>query len=160
MTEPLLQLRDLKTWFGNSDRPVRAVDGVSFDLLPGETLAVLGESGCGKSITALSIMRLVPEPAGRIISGSIRFNGEELLAKPEVAMREVRGSKIAMIFQEPMTSLNPVITVGEQIGESLELHLGMTGDARQKRVVELLEQVGIPDPAARAGEYPHNCREE
>lgn len=155
MSEPMLQVRGLKTWFGASDNPVRAVDGVSFDIRHGETLAVLGESGCGKSITALSIMRLVPEPAGKIVAGSIKFNGEELLTRPEVAMREIRGSQIAMIFQEPMTSLNPVITVGDQIGESLTVHLGLKGEARRQRVIELLDQVGIPDPARRLKEYPH-----
>jgi len=153
--ESMLQVRDLKTWFGTGDDPVRAVDGVSFDIAHGETLALLGESGCGKSITALSVMRLVPEPAGRIISGSVQLDGEELLAKPEVGMRDIRGSKIAMIFQEPMTSLNPVLTVGDQIGESLSLHLGLKGEARTKRIVELLDQVGIPDPARRLKEYPH-----
>ena len=155
MSELLLEVRDLKTWFGSSDNPVRAVDGVSFDINHGETLAVLGESGCGKSITALSIMRLVPEPAGKIVAGSIRFNNEELLTRPEVSMRDIRGSQIAMIFQEPMTSLNPVITVGDQIGESLSVHLGLTGEARRKRVIELLDQVGIPDPERRIKEYPH-----
>ena len=155
MSETLLQVRDLKTWFGSNDNAVRAVDGVSFDIAAGETLALLGESGCGKSITALSVMRLVPEPAGKIISGSVRFNGEELLAKPEMSMRDVRGSQIAMIFQEPMTSLNPVLTIGEQIGESLSLHLGLQGEARAQRIIELLDQVGIPDPARRVKEYPH-----
>jgi len=155
MADTLLQVRDLKTWFGAGDEPVRAVDGVSFDIAQGETLALLGESGCGKSITALSVMRLVPEPAGRIISGSVQFNGEELLAKPEIAMRDVRGSQIAMIFQEPMTSLNPVLTIGDQIGESLSLHLGLKGEARTQHIIELLDQVGIPDPARRLKEYPH-----
>ena len=155
MSEFLLQVRDLKTWFGSGDEPVRAVDGVSFDIGHGETLALLGESGCGKSITALSIMRLVPGPAGRIVTGSVLLDNDELLAKPEVAMREVRGSKIAMIFQEPMTSLNPVITIGDQIGESLTVHLGLTGTAREQRVLELLGQVGIPDPPRRIKEYPH-----
>lgn len=155
MSEALLQIRDLKTWFGAGDSPVRAVDGVSFDIAKGETLALLGESGCGKSITALSVMRLVPEPAGRIIAGSVQFNGEELLEKPEVSMRDVRGSQIAMIFQEPMTSLNPVLTVGNQIGESLALHLGLKGSAKKQRIIELLDQVGIPDPVRRVNEYPH-----
>lgn len=155
MSDTMLQVRDLKTWFGSKDNPVRAVDGVGFDIRQGETLAVLGESGCGKSVTALSVMRLVPEPAGRIISGSIKLDGEELLAIPEVAMRDIRGSRIAMIFQEPMTSLNPVLTVGKQIGESLALHLGLQGEAKDKRIVELLDQVGIPDPERRAKEFPH-----
>jgi peptide/nickel transport system ATP-binding protein len=155
MSDTLLKVRDLRTWFGSGDQPVRAVDGISFDIAHGETLALLGESGCGKSITALSIMRLVPEPAGRIVSGSVKLDGSELLSLPEVAMRDIRGSKIAMIFQEPMTSLNPVLTVGEQIGESLTLHLGLRGEARTKRIIELLDQVGIPDPPRRLKEYPH-----
>jgi len=151
----MLQVRDLKTWFGSREEPVRAVDGISFDIAHGETLALLGESGCGKSITALSVMRLVPEPAGKIIAGSVKLDGEELLAKPEVTMRDVRGSKIAMIFQEPMTSLNPVLTVGDQIGETLTLHLGLKGEVKTQRIIELLDQVGIPDPARRMKEYPH-----
>ncbi len=155
MTEPLLQVDSLRTTFGSGDRLVRAVDGVSFDIAPGETFALLGESGCGKSMTALSAMRLVPEPAGRISHGAIRLHGEDLLALPEVAMRDVRGRRIAMIFQEPMTSLNPVLTVGEQIGESLERHLGLRGGQRRRRVLALLDSVGIPDPARRFGEYPH-----
>ena len=155
MSESLLEVRNLKTWFGASGNPVRAVDGVSFDIRHGETLAVVGESGCGKSITALSIMRLIPEPAGKIISGTVRFGEQQLLQLPEVSMREVRGSQIAMIFQEPMTSLNPVLTIGDQIGETLTVHLGLTGKARQQRVIKLLDQVGIPDPQRRLKEYPH-----
>ncbi len=155
MSETILSVRDLKTWFGASDKPVRAVDGISFDIRRGETLAVLGESGCGKSITALSLMRLVPQPAGRIVSGSINFMGEELLAKPEMEMRDIRGSSIAMIFQEPATSLNPVLTIGNQIGESLALHLGLKGESQKQRIIELLKQVGIPEPQRRINEYPH-----
>ena len=155
MSEIILSVRDLKTWFGSKDEPVRAVDGVSFDIRRGETLAVLGESGCGKSVTALSLMRLVPQPAGNIISGSISFRGEELLARPEMEMRDIRGSRIAMIFQEPATSLNPVLTIGDQIGESLALHLNLRGEMQKQRIVELLEQVGIPDPQRRIREYPH-----
>jgi len=154
-SKSMLRVRDLKTRFGSHDNPVRAVDGVSFDIAQGETLALLGESGCGKSITALSIMRLVPQPGGRIVSGSIQLDGEELLALPEVAMRDIRGSRIAMIFQEPMTSLNPVMTIGSQIGESLKIHLGLAGRLQTERIVELLDQVGIPDPARRLHEYPH-----
>jgi len=155
MTDTLLQVDSLRTTFGAGDTLVRAVDGVSFDIAPGETFALLGESGCGKSMTALSIMRLVPEPAGRISEGAIRLHGEDLLSLPEVAMRDVRGRRIAMIFQEPMTSLNPVLTVGEQIGESLQRHLGLRGERARARVLELLDAVGIPDPARRYAEYPH-----
>ncbi len=155
MTNTLLQVDSLRTTFGSGERLVRAVDGVSFDIAPGETFALLGESGCGKSMTALSAMRLVPEPAGRISDGAIRLHGEDLLALPEVAMRDVRGRRIAMIFQEPMTSLNPVLTVGEQISESLQRHLGLRGGQAQQRVLALLDSVGIPDPARRYGEYPH-----
>lgn len=155
MRDAVLQVRDLRAWFGSKENPVHAVDGVSFDIEQGETLALLGESGCGKSVTALSVLRLIPEPAGRIISGSIRLGDEELLTLPEVSMRNIRGSRIAIIFQEPMTSLNPVLTVGFQISESLSLHLGLAGEARQKRVIELLRQVGIPDPERRAKEFPH-----
>ena len=155
MKDMLLHVDALSTTFGAGDRRVRAVDGVSFSIAPAETFALLGESGCGKSMTALSTMRLVPEPAGRISGGSIRLHGEDLLALPEVAMRDVRGRRIAMIFQEPMTSLNPVLSVGEQISESLERHLGLRGERARARVLELLDAVGIPDPARRYGEYPH-----
>ena len=155
MTNTLLQVDSLRTTFGSGDALVRAVDGVSFSIAPAETFALLGESGCGKSMTALSTMRLVPEPAGRISDGTIRLHGEDLLALPEVAMRNVRGRRIAMIFQEPMTSLNPVLTVGEQISETLERHLGLRGGQAHQRVLALLDSVGIPDPARRYGEYPH-----
>ncbi len=155
MSKTLLHVDSLCTTFGSGERRVRAVDGVSFDIAPGETFALLGESGCGKSMTALSAMRLVPEPAGRISDGTICLHGEDLLALPEVAMRDVRGRRIAMIFQEPMTSLNPVLTVGEQIRESLERHLGLRGGQAHQRVLALLDSVGIPDPARRYGEYPH-----
>ena len=155
MTKTLLQVDGLRTTFASNGREVRAVDGVSFDIAPGETFALLGESGCGKSMTALSVMRLVPEPAGGIREGAVRLHGEDLLALPEAAMRNVRGRRIGMIFQEPMTSLNPVFTVGEQIGEVLTRHLGLRGEAVRGRVLELLDAVGIPDPARRCGEYPH-----
>ncbi|MCP5141614.1 MAG: ABC transporter ATP-binding protein [Chromatiales bacterium] len=151
----LLRVRDLHTWFGRGDRTARAVDGVDFNLRRGETFALLGESGCGKSMTALSIMRLVPEPAGRIVSGSIILDDEDLLRLPESAMRKLRGGRIGMIFQEPMTSLNPVMTIGKQIGESVVRHTALRGAAARARVIELLDQVGIPDPARRADEYPH-----
>lgn len=151
----LLSINDLKTWFGTGKNAARAVDGVSLEIARGETLALLGESGCGKSMTALSIMRLVPAPAGRIVSGSIKYDGTDLLTLSEAKMREYRGRRIAMIFQEPMTSLNPVLTVGRQIGEVLEQHLGLSGSAVTARCKELLDAVGIPDPTRRIHDYPH-----
>lgn len=151
----LLEVRDVRTWFGHADDAVRAVDGISFDIARGETLALLGESGCGKSMSALSIMRLVPSPAGRIVSGSIFYDGVELLGLSETQMHTYRGGRIAMIFQEPMTSLNPVLTVGKQISEVLRHHLGMKGKTARNRAIELLDDVGIPDPVRRINEYPH-----
>ena len=143
MAELLLSVRDLKTWFETSQGTVRAVDGVTFDIKRGETFALLGESGCGKSMTALSIMQLVPAPAGRIVSGEVSLDGQDLLKLPEVKMRDYRGNRIAMIFQEPMTSLNPVLTIGEQIGETVRRHKGLSGRAERDRVLELLNNVGI-----------------
>jgi len=153
--EVLLSIRDLKTHFASSKGPIRAVDGVSFDVRRGETFALLGESGCGKSMTALSIMQLLPQQAVGNVSGEVLLDGQDLLTLSEVAMQNVRGRRIAMIFQEPMTSLNPVLTVGEQIGEVLERHRGLRGSERRKRVLELLDAVGIPDRTRRYGEYPH-----
>ena len=156
MVEPaLLEIEDLHTYFFTSDGVVRAVDGVSYSVRAGETLAVVGESGCGKSVTAMSILRLLPSPPARIVSGAIRFEGRDLLTASEAEMRRIRGNEISMIFQEPMTSLNPVLTVGKQIAETLELHQGLSGDAAQARAVEMLELVKIPAPARRAKEYPH-----
>jgi len=146
---------DLQTQFATRGGVVRAVDGVSWDVAEGETVALVGESGCGKSVSALSIMQLVAPPAGRIVGGKIIFKGRDLLTLDEEAMRRVRGREIAMIFQEPMTSLNPVLTIGRQLTEGLEIHLGLGGDAARKRAVELLAMVGIPDPARRLGQYPH-----
>ncbi len=153
--DTILKVTDLKTWFHTDHGVVRAVDGVSFDVRRGETFALLGESGCGKSMTALSMMRLVPEPAGRIVSGEILLNGQDLCMLPEVAMRPLRGNKISMIFQEPMTSLNPVITVGRQIAETLQYHFSLDRAAAKKRACDLLASVGIPDPIRRYDEYPH-----
>ncbi len=153
--DPILKVSDLKTWFHTDADIVRAVDGISFEVRRGETFALLGESGCGKSMTALSIMRLVPEPAGRIVSGEILLNGQDLCALPEVAMRPLRGHRISMIFQEPMTSLNPVITVGDQIAETLQYHFSLDGAAAKKRACDLLVSVGIADPVRRYDEYPH-----
>ena len=152
---PLLDVKHLQTEFGGGECPVRAVDDVHFSIGRGETFALVGESGSGKSMTALSLMRLVPEPAGRIVGGTVRLDGMDVLALPEMEMRMLRGGRMAMIFQEPMTSLNPVMTIGKQIGESLELHLNMTGRKQRIRVVELLEKVGIPDAPRRVDEYPH-----
>ena len=148
----LLQIKGLKTWLDSSGGTVRAIDGISLDLVGGETYAIVGESGCGKSMTALSVLRLLPE-AGQVVAGSVLLGGEDLLGLPEAAMRGVRGRRIAMIFQEPATSLNPVLTVGMQIGEVLERHTALRGAAARARMLELLEAVGIPDPARRLGEY-------
>lgn len=153
-TSPLLAVEDLRTWFSAGNDPIRAVDGVSFTINRGETFVLLGESGCGKSITALTIMRLLPH-AARVVSGSVRLNGEDLLRLPEKAMRAVRGARIAMIFQEPQTSLNPVLSVGTQIGEALTQHQRLTGRGRRARIVELLHAVRIPEPERRLEEYPH-----
>lgn len=154
-SEELLRIRDLKTWFYTSDGIIKAVDGVSFEIRQGRTLCVVGESGCGKSITSLSIMRLVPDPPGRIVEGSIFFNGENLLEKKESEMRKIRGNEISMIFQEPMTSLNPLMTIGDQIIEALRLHENLDRKRAESRTIELLERVGIPAPGRRLGDYPH-----
>jgi len=149
----LLRVKDLKTWLAAGDKIVRAVDGVSFDIARHQTFALLGESGCGKSMTALSLLRLLPE-SGRIVDGAVQLDGLDLLALPEAAMRNVRGKRAAMIFQEPMTSLNPVLTVGDQIGEALLRHTDLRGAAVTERVRALLDAVGIPDAARRVTEYP------
>ncbi|HUH85465.1 MAG TPA: ABC transporter ATP-binding protein [Stellaceae bacterium] len=153
--EKLLAVDDLRTHFFTRDGVVRAVDGVSYAVGSGETLAVVGESGCGKSVTALSILRLVPSPPGRIVSGAIRFAGRDLLQASEAEMREIRGNEIAMIFQEPMTSLNPVLRVSRQIGETLRLHQGLDRAAAAARAIEMLRLVNIPEPERRARQYPH-----
>ncbi len=154
-TGKLLDVRDLSVAFRQGERETLAVDRVSFDLTKGETVALVGESGSGKSVTALSIMKLLPYPAARHPSGTILFKGQELLGLPEHEIRHVRGNDITIIFQEPMTSLNPLHTIEKQISEILELHRGLTGAAAQARIVELLAQVGIPDPVSRLGSYPH-----
>ncbi|WP_224245652.1 ABC transporter ATP-binding protein [Hyalangium gracile] len=155
MSEPLLEVRGLKTRFSLEEGPVLAVDDVSFSIPPGGTLGVVGESGCGKSVTALSVMRLVPDPPGRVVGGEIRFKGQNLLALPEEEMRRIRGHHISMIFQEPMTSLNPVYTVGEQIGEAVRLHQKLDRKQAKARAVDMLRQVGIPAPEQRVDAYPH-----
>jgi peptide/nickel transport system ATP-binding protein len=153
--KPLLRVEDLKTHFHTRDGVVRAVDGVSFDVLPGETLAIVGESGCGKSVTSMSILRLLPMPPARIAGGRIEFDGRNLLELTEPAMRKVRGNAISMIFQEPMTSLNPVLTIGRQIAEALVLHRGMTEKAAMTRAAEMLRKVHIPEAERRLKQYPH-----
>ena len=151
----ILEVRDLHTQFNTLDGVVRAVDGVSFDLARGETLGIVGESGCGKSVTALSILRLIPPETGRIASGSIRFEGEELTTLSEEEMKRLRGHRISMIFQEPMTSLNPVLTVGTQIAENVVRHRGVSKKAARERACEMLDLVRIADPRRRLDEYPH-----
>jgi len=153
--EMLLSIRDLSIAFGSGAREFIAVDRVSFDIGKGETVAVVGESGSGKSVTALSVMKLLPYPAAHHPSGSIMFKGRDLLPLSEREMRHVRGNDITIIFQEPMTSLNPLHTIEKQIGEILELHQGVTGQAARARILDLLDQVGIPDPAGRLKSYPH-----
>lgn len=155
MKDLLLQVEYLKTHFFLDDGVIPAVDGVSFDLHKGETLAVVGESGSGKSITSLSIMQLVPSPPGRIVGGNISFAGEDLLAKSDKEMRSVRGNRISMIFQEPMTSLNPVYRVGDQIAESLVIHQGLKKKEALERAVEMLRLTGIPSPEKRVHDFPH-----
>src|SRR5213595_47970 len=150
----LLDIRNLHTYFQTREGLVRAVDGISFYLDRGELLGLVGESGCGKSMTALSIMRLVPPP-GKIVAGEILFEDRNLLQLSNAAMRDVRGNDIAMIFQDPMTSLNPVFTVGEQIAEALRLHRGLSRKAARAAAIEAMREVSIPDPALRADDYPH-----
>jgi oligopeptide/dipeptide ABC transporter ATP-binding protein len=153
---PLLEVRELRTWFSAEAGTARAVDGVSFHVDPGETLGIVGESGCGKTVTALSILGLVPRPAGRILEeSSIRFRGRELTTLPERELRRVRGNEIAMIFQEPMTSLNPVFSVGEQIGESLRMHRGMNRREAREEGIAALREVGIPEAGQRFDAYPY-----
>ncbi len=151
----LLEVNGLRTHFFTSAGVVKAVDGVTFDLMEGESLALVGESGCGKSITALSIMRLIPSPPGRILAGTIRFMGDDLLKQDEKTMRDIRGNRIGMVFQEPMTSLNPVLTIGRQLTEAVQRHLDYDTDTAHARASELLELVGIPDAANRLRAYPH-----
>ena len=155
MSEPLLSVKDLSVSFGIGDREVHAVDHVSFEIGKGETLALVGESGSGKSVTALSVMKLLPYPSAHHPSGAISFKGQELLTMAENDIRKIRGNDITIIFQEPMTSLNPLHTIEKQIGEILLLHKGITGKAARARILELLDQVGIPDPAGRLESYPH-----
>jgi oligopeptide transport system ATP-binding protein len=151
----LLEVKNLKTYFFTDDGVVKAVDGITYDLDEGETIGLVGESGCGKSVSALSLLRLIPTPPGRIVDGEVWFEGENLLKVDEDEIRHIRGNRIAMIFQEPMTSLNPVLTIGRQLTEALELHMHMDRRAATRRAIELLEMVGIPSAASRIKDYPH-----
>ncbi len=151
----LLEVKDLRTYFNTEEGVVKAVDGVTFDVQEGETLALVGESGCGKSVSALSVLRLIPIPPGRIVSGEVIFEGEDLLTMGEGEIRHIRGNRIAMVFQEPMTSLNPVLTIGKQMTEALELHLKLDKEAATARAVQLLEMVGVADADRRVSDYPH-----
>ena len=153
--DALLEVDDLTTYFFTRDGVVRAVEGVSFRVMRGEVLAIVGESGCGKSVTSLSIMRLIASPPGRTVRGRVLFEGRNLLALPEPEMRKIRGNAISMIFQEPMTSLNPVLTIGRQVAEALVLHRGMSREQALVRSIELLREVRIPAPERRVNQYPH-----
>ena len=155
MADPLLKIEDLHTQFFTQEGVVNAVNGVNYEVMPGEILGLVGESGCGKTVSALSILRLIPNPPGKITSGKILFDGEDILKMNEEEIRHIRGNKIGMIFQEPMTSLNPVLTIGRQLTETLELHLKMNKQAATQRAIELLEMVGIPDAKTRIKDYPH-----
>ena len=152
---PLLRVSDLRTSFFTSDGEVRAVDGVSFDIADGQTVGLVGESGCGKSVTALSILRLLPKGTGRIVSGEIAFQGMDLVALRDDEMRRIRGAAISMIFQEPMTSLNPVMTIGDQIAETVRLHRGASRSEARDRAIEMLSLVKIADPLKRVRQFPH-----
>jgi len=152
---PLLEVNGLQTRFFTQDGVVKAVNGVSFYVEEGETLGIVGESGCGKSVSVLSVMRLIPQPPGKIVGGEVLFDGRDLLKVDDDEIRKVRGNKIAMVFQDPMTSLNPVLTIGRQVSEALELHMGMNHDQARKRSAELLAMVGIPQAEDRLDDYPH-----
>lgn len=155
MATALLEVKNLETRFYTQDGVVQAVNGISYSLKEGETLGLVGESGCGKSVSVLSLMRLIPEPPGKITGGEVIFEGRDLLKMDKDEIRHVRGNKIAMIFQDPMTSLNPVLTIGRQVTEALELHMGMDKVQARKRAIELLDMVGIPNAAQRIDDYPH-----
>jgi len=152
---PLLKIENLKTYFYVKGRVAKAVDDVSLAIAPGETLGLVGESGCGKSVTAHSIIQLIPDPPGKIVDGRILFDDQDLLRLSEAEMRKIRGNRISMIFQEPMTSLNPVFTVGDQVGEVLRLHQGLSRQKTRSRVLDIFKQVGIPAPESRLDDYPH-----
>ncbi|MGH2621939.1 MAG: ABC transporter ATP-binding protein, partial [Anaerolineales bacterium] len=151
----LLEVEDLQVRFRTPEGTVRAVNGISYSLAEGETLAVVGESGCGKSVSMLSILGLIPIPPGEVVSGRAIFQGRDLLRAGEPELERIRGAGIGMVFQDPMTSLNPVLTVGRQISETLRAHIGLAPEAAQARTIELLEMVGLPEPAERVRDYPH-----
>ncbi|MDH7486653.1 MAG: ABC transporter ATP-binding protein [Anaerolineae bacterium] len=151
----LLEVKGLRTQFFTQDGVVHAVNGISYHLNEGETLGIVGESGCGKSVSVLSIMRLIPQPPGKIVGGEVWFDGRNLMELQEDEVRQVRGNRIAMIFQDPMTSLNPVLTIGQQVGEALQLHLGMDKAQARRRTIELLQMVNIPEAENRVDDYPH-----
>jgi len=151
----LLEVKGLKTRFFTEDGVVHAVNGISYELDEGEALGIVGESGCGKSVSVLSVMRLIPQPPGKIVGGEVFFEGRDILKMDTEEVRKIRGNKIAMVFQDPMTSLNPVLTIGRQIDEALELHMSMDKHQARQRTIELLEMVGIPEAANRADDYPH-----
>ncbi len=151
----LIEVRNLQTQFFTQDGIVHAVNGITYEVAEGETVAIVGESGSGKSVGVMSLIRLIPEPPGKIVNGEVEFDGQDLLKLNEEELRQIRGNRIAMIFQDPMTSLNPVLTIGRQITEALELHLNMNREESRARAIELLELVGIPDAGARLDDYPH-----
>ncbi|MCY3572454.1 MAG: ABC transporter ATP-binding protein [Chloroflexi bacterium] len=155
MADPLLSVQNLSTSFFTSEGVVRAVNDVSYDLMPGQTLGLVGESGSGKSVSALSLLRLIPNPPGKIVNGEVWFDGEELMSVDDSRMREIRGNDIAMVFQEPMTSLNPVLTIGRQLTEAIELHMGLGRTQANERAIELLNMVGIPAAEQRLFDFPH-----
>ncbi|MBM4436250.1 MAG: ABC transporter ATP-binding protein [Actinobacteria bacterium] len=155
VAEPLLTVQDLEVQFKTDEGIVRAVNGISYEVKAGASVGLVGESGCGKSVSSLALMRLIPQPAGRIVNGRIRFQGNDMLALSQAEMREIRGKHIAMIFQDPMNSLNPVLTIGRQIDEAQTLHLGVNAKEARRRTIDLLDIVGIPSPADRANDYPH-----
>ncbi|MDJ0856716.1 MAG: ABC transporter ATP-binding protein, partial [Desulfobacterales bacterium] len=155
VAQPLLKIENLQTYFYVKGQVAKAVDDVSLSIPAGETLGLVGESGCGKSVTAHSIIQLIPDPPGKIVGGRIEFEGRNLLELPEDQMRRIRGNRISMIFQEPMTSLNPVFTVGDQVGEVMRLHQKLSRAAARARTVEMFTLVGIPAPETRLDDYPH-----
>ncbi|CAG0986585.1 partial Oligopeptide transport ATP-binding protein OppD, partial [Burkholderiales bacterium] len=155
METPVLKIEELKTWFKTPRGLAKPVDGISFEIPKGSTFALVGESGCGKSVSALSIIQLVPEPAGFIAGGRILLNGQDIVPLGEREKREIRGNKISMIFQEPMTSLNPVFTIGDQVMETITLHQGKSRAEAKEAVIEMLGRVGLPEPERLFGEYPH-----
>ena len=155
MNNPLLSVQDLKVYFRGRDSVARAVDGINFDIFPGETVCLVGESGCGKTVSALTILDLIPKPPGEVVGGNILFKGTDLLKVDEAGMQQIRGNHIAMVFQEPLTSLNPVFTIEDQIGEAIRVHEEVDADELRRRCIQLLKDIGIPSPEQRLKDYPH-----